>query len=208
MEYTRALELFLSVAVNDHLPAQQRERCRIAFGALMTKAENLKKQIKASQSSSSDPTSSIEASDSPSKRCYNQEWKDLSIKEQTILLKSSKINYAKYPPLMPDTQPAVAVIGPELFKLSPLPCLMFKLILYRDPYGYLPLSTSQESQLGQWNRPHEFLDNPSLTDRPGDAGMYLVQDVITDCSVVASLCAAAAWEFKHNSRVNFSFVPG
>ena len=34
-----------------------------------------------------------------------------------------------------------------------------------------------------------------------DGGMYLVQDIITDCSVIASLCSAAAWEYKHKSRV-------
>jgi hypothetical protein len=33
--------------------------------------------------------------------------------------------------------------------------------------------------------------------------MYLVQDVITDCSVVASLCAAAAWENTHSSQVPY-----
>ena len=31
--------------------------------------------------------------------------------------------------------------------------------------------------------------------------MYLVQDIITDCSVIASLCAAAAYEYKHHIQV-------
>jgi hypothetical protein len=41
---------------------------------------------------------------------------------------------------------------------------------------------------------------PKLIDE-GEGGMYLVQDIITDCSLVASLCAAAAWEYKHKAQV-------
>lgn len=74
----------------------------------------------------------------------------------------------------------------------------------RDPYGFLALSKCQEQLLGSWQRPHEFLNDPTFSDDAG-GGMYLVQDVITDCSLVASLCASSAWEFKHHSRVHFSF---
>ena len=65
----------------------------------------------------------------------------------------------------------------------------------RDPYGFLTLSKCQESLLGKWKRPKEFIKNPVLVDT-SDGGMYLVQDIITDCSVIASLCSAAAWEYK------------
>jgi len=34
--------------------------------------------------------------------------------------------------------------------------------------------------------------------------MYLVQDIITDCSLVASLCAAAAWEVTHQEKVTLA----
>jgi len=71
-----------------------------------------------------------------------------------------------------------------------------------DPSGFLPLSRCQEAQFGQWLRPDEFVEQPTLLDDVGGQGaMYLVQDVITDCSVVASLSAAAAWEHAHSSQV-------
>ena len=73
----------------------------------------------------------------------------------------------------------------------------------RDEYGFLALSSYQEEILGEWQRPHEFLDEPCLLDdENGDGGMYLVQDMITDCSLVASLCSAAAWEVKHHAQVH------
>ena len=75
-----------------------------------------------------------------------------------------------------------------------------------DPYGFLTLSKCQESLLGKWQRPREFMSNPVLFDDT-DAGMYLVQDIITDCSVVASLCSAAAYEYKHHSKVHPSPPP-
>jgi hypothetical protein len=72
----------------------------------------------------------------------------------------------------------------------------------RDPYGFLSLSACQEALLGEWQRPHEFLEEPCLLDDDGgNGGMYLVQDMITDCSLVASLCSAAAWEVKHHAKV-------
>jgi calpain-7 len=80
----------------------------------------------------------------------------------------------------------------------------FKLTSKRDPSGFLKLSKSQEKSLLEWQRPHEFLEYPQLFD-DGDGGMYLVQDIITDCSLVASLCAAAAWEVTHQEKV-FSLI--
>jgi hypothetical protein len=47
------------------------------------------------------------------------------------------------------------------------------------------------------------MSHPTLFDDT-NGGMYLVQDIITDCSVVASLSSAAAYEYKHNSHVSLS----
>jgi hypothetical protein len=46
------------------------------------------------------------------------------------------------------------------------------------------------------------MSHPTLFDDT-NGGMYLVQDIITDCSVVASLSSAAAYEYKHNLQVSF-----
>src|SRR5271170_7229872 len=52
-------------------------------------------------------------------------------------------------------------------------------------------------------RPSEFLKDATLFDNrtESEAGKYLVQDIITDCSVVASLCSAASYEFSHKKQV-------
>jgi hypothetical protein len=81
-EYTTAIELYLKVASNLKVPAPQRIRCRTACETLITKAERLKRQTKAPEDK-------------------------LSIKEETILLKSSKINGGKYPPLKRGTSPVI-----------------------------------------------------------------------------------------------------
>jgi len=82
-------------------------------------------------------------------------------------------------------------------------------LIRRDGNGLLALSRTQEERFGGWSRPSEFLEQPLLFDDVGGTGgMYLVQDIITDCSVVASLSAAAAWEHTHSAQVTTQpFLP-
>ena len=74
----------------------------------MTRAETLKRRIQspARRQSTLDRRSSKALPVQPEEK--------LSVKEETILLKSSKINGGKYPPLKPRTQPVVQESG-ELF---------------------------------------------------------------------------------------------
>jgi len=127
----------------------------------------------------------------------------LSVREETILLKSSKINGGKYPPFK--SLPALADEDTQFTYIHPPWTLRVCVAcgeadMKRDPFGFLALSKCQERCLGSWLRPQQFLSDPSFEDRDG-GGMYLVQDVITDCSLVASLCASSAWEFKHQHSV-------
>jgi hypothetical protein len=93
VEYTTAIELFLQIASNNKAPSVQRTRCRAACELLFTKAESLKRQI----------------STQPSLKLQQQpiQLDKPSIKEETILLKSSRINGGKYPPLKAGTQPVI-----------------------------------------------------------------------------------------------------
>lgn len=66
----------------------------------------------------------------------------------------------------------------------------------RDPAGFLPLSKAQAELLAGWKRPHEINTDGDARLLPTDAAaaaaaepLDLTQDVVTDCSVVASLCA-------------------
>jgi calpain-7 len=70
-----------------------------------------------------------------------------------------------------------------------------KLTQQRDPTGLLPLSSAQTSILESWKRPHEISPDFRLLPHPGEA-LDLTQDIVTDCSVVASLCVASRREEK------------
>lgn len=65
----------------------------------------------------------------------------------------------------------------------------------RDPAGFLQLSEAQTRLLAGWKRPHEiYADGDARLLPTAAAGaaaqpLDLTQDVVTDCSVVASLCA-------------------
>ena len=77
----------------------QRTRCRAACKLLITKAESLKRQV------STQPSTKSKGQDIPRRNVQPKQLEELSIKEETILLKSSKINGGKFPPLKPGTQP-------------------------------------------------------------------------------------------------------
>ena len=107
-QYITAIELFLAVASNTSAPKPQSARCRTACKNLMIRAESLKRQIKepTRRQSNLDRRSSKVLSHQPEEK--------LSVKEETILLKSSKIDGGKHPPLKPGTVPFINESG-ELF---------------------------------------------------------------------------------------------
>jgi len=62
------------------------------------------------------------------------------------------------------------------------------LTVRRDPAGWLQLSDSQMNILDAWKRPHEIYEDARILPMEEEI-LDLMQDVITDCSVVASLCS-------------------
>ena len=82
--------------------------------------------------------------------------------------------------------------------------------LLRDNAKF-PLSAIQLDTFDAWQRPTELMS----TSRPGQAHcstmlarnrIDLVQDITTDCSVVASLCATTARSERGNTNVTFEFL--
>lgn len=75
----------------------------------------------------------------------------------------------------------------------------------------LRLSSSQLEVFDGWKRPEELFSTPNLRFEDGDtelgptmvshATVDLVQDITTDCSVVASLCAGTARVQRGHSKV-------
>lgn len=75
--------------------------------------------------------------------------------------------------------------------------------LFTDPDGFLPLSSKQQVKFGCWKRPHEFTtlcgSHPVMI-RSIDP-LNVKQDIVTDCSFVASLCIAASYEKRFDKKL-------
>ncbi|KAI8577511.1 hypothetical protein K450DRAFT_252026 [Umbelopsis ramanniana AG] len=76
--------------------------------------------------------------------------------------------------------------------------------LFIDPDGSLPLSALQRAKFGGWKRPSEIMRNPKMIELVSSSA--LVQDVVTDCSFVASLCVSAAYERKFRKQLITSCI--
>ncbi|KAL1918488.1 uncharacterized protein VTP21DRAFT_3148 [Calcarisporiella thermophila] len=63
---------------------------------------------------------------------------------------------------------------------------------FLDPDGFLRLSEEQNNKFGMWQRPTQFMENPKMIHMISSKN--ILQDVVTDCSFVASLCVSAAYE--------------
>ncbi|EJT72666.1 calpain-7 [Gaeumannomyces tritici R3-111a-1] len=115
--------------------------------------------------------------------------RQLPTSEKTILLRSSRLHGNIFPPW--DTSPS-----DDGFRLSPADGNT----LYSDP-SHFTLSQRQQDIFAGWKRPSDMFSPPGGASR-GIIGRLpstlmhpatesdLVQDITTDCSVVASLCAS------------------
>ncbi|KAJ3296563.1 calpain 7 [Borealophlyctis nickersoniae] len=68
-----------------------------------------------------------------------------------------------------------------------------------DPDGPLQLSAKQLAQFGGWKRPHQFMSKPKMIYLISSTS--IIQDVVTDCSFVASLCVSATYERRFRKRL-------
>ena len=80
---------------------------------------------------------------------------------------------------------------------------------FEDDDGLPALSKKQESYLAGWLRPHQLVPKGSSprivsrVERPGGTSLVerITQDVVTDCSFVASLCVTAGFELSFRRQL-------
>lgn len=196
----KAAELYmqaLRLAVSNTDKSRLDSRCK----ELLTQAESLKRQDlkspRADQAAGSSLISRTGLKPPASKR-------RLTTREEIILLEGSKLNGFVFPPWKddPSSEEFATEEGQELFVDSPP----------------LRLSPLQLKTFAGWKRPWEMFadmcisrDAPKLPTQPtmqSEKRIDLVQDMTSDCSVVASLCAGSARaERGHPSVRNRHYTP-
>ncbi|KXS19717.1 cysteine proteinase, partial [Gonapodya prolifera JEL478] len=154
----------------------QKERIRKTLEQALTSSEELKK------SSSAKPNDKAAAAKTSTAVLLTDE-------EKAILAGSSSVNGHVYLPWNDDKDLNERFLPNELFQ---------------DPDGLLPLSEKQKLKLGGWKRPGQVMTNPKMIQVI--SANSLVQDVVTDCSFVASLCVASSYERRKNRRLITSTI--
>ncbi|KAK9365485.1 hypothetical protein V1509DRAFT_633066 [Lipomyces kononenkoae] len=152
----------------------EKQRLRQQFSVAADFAEKIKSRL-----GSTSAESKAQCAPTSSGKCFRI-FADvkLSTKDHALLLRSSKLNGNTFPPWSADTDNSPDV---ELFT---------------DPAGFLPLSKSQMQFFSAWKRPRDIFGNDFTL--LGEGGSDLIQDVLSDCSVIASLCSAISWEERSN----------
>ncbi|KAI9910875.1 hypothetical protein PsorP6_010711 [Peronosclerospora sorghi] len=111
-------------------------------------------------------------------------------KELDVLRRSSKINGHLFVPWLDDLDAQENFSLPELFI---------------DPDGFLILSAKQSKKGAVWMRPSEYAakcgHEPVMIAHGGVNPLVVKQDIVTDCSFVASLCIAAAYEQRFQKHL-------
>ncbi|KAI9354702.1 hypothetical protein BD770DRAFT_324684 [Pilaira anomala] len=75
---------------------------------------------------------------------------------------------------------------------------------YLDPEGSLRLSEKQLEKFGGWKRPADIMNHPQLICHISSTS--IIQDIVTDCSFVASLCVTAEYERKFKKQLITSCI--
>lgn len=78
---------------------------------------------------------------------------------------------------------------------------------FTDPHGLLKLSQKQLYKFGAWKRCSEIASPESINYMMSDIPTTdIIQDTVTDCSFVASLCICAAYENSFRKRLISSCI--
>ncbi|KAF9921717.1 calpain 7 [Linnemannia zychae] len=70
---------------------------------------------------------------------------------------------------------------------------------FTDPDGMLALSDKQAAKFGSWKRVSQIMENPKMICLISSTS--IVQDIVTDCSFVASLCVSASYERRWKKQL-------
>ncbi|CAF5131941.1 unnamed protein product, partial [Rotaria magnacalcarata] len=112
----------------------------------------------------------------------------LSPHELDVLRRGSKINGRDYVPFFDiDLRERFAFQTP-----------------FVDPHGPLKLAPKQQSHFQRWARPDEIMSEPKMI--MALSYFSIKQDLISDCSFVASLAVSVQYEKKFNKRIITSII--
>ncbi|EEY64790.1 calpain-like protease [Phytophthora infestans T30-4] len=111
--------------------------------------------------------------------------------ELDVLRRSSQINGHLFVPWLDDLDAQEKFSLPEPFA---------------DPDGHVPLSAKQKKKEATWMRPSDCAakcgyEAPVMIADGGVNPLVVKQDIVTDCSFVASLCIAAAYEQRFQKHL-------
>ncbi|KAI7902573.1 uncharacterized protein BX663DRAFT_472916 [Cokeromyces recurvatus] len=217
--YSESAELYLKAFKGYDYDSIKKQKARDNFTKALDKAEMLKKKlttltspaiVKCSGRSSPRSRSTSSASDRPSLLFYqhsssasssisvdNHHIDDenhilaqkLSSVEIEVLKFTSNVNNKTFLPWIDEADLK------EKFSDS---------TRYIDPEGSLRLSAKQLEKMGGWKRPDAIMKCPQLIRVISSTS--IIQDIVTDCSFVASLCVAAAYEQKFKKQLITSCI--
>ncbi|EFX00051.1 calpain-like protease [Grosmannia clavigera kw1407] len=193
-----AVELYMK-AVQEATSPVERSRLRRKCKELMAHGERLKAAAAPVEAAMSSLSLKGAASSSEPKDPNPRLSRELSKKEQIILLRSSRLHGSLFPPW--ETEPPN-----DMFSLS-----NSSSALYEDNVEF-SMSKQQYKVFAGWRRPAELFPEHSQADeqlaQDAQSNMFmlanqepdLVQDITTDCSVVASICAIVRHTTGHSDR--------
>ncbi|KAF4325315.1 hypothetical protein BBO99_00000418 [Phytophthora kernoviae] len=113
-----------------------------------------------------------------------------TLQELDVLRRSSRINGHLFVPWLDDLDAQERFSLPEPFE---------------DSDGHVSLSAKQTKKDATWMRPSDYAARcghaPVMVAQGGVNPLVVKQDIVTDCSFVASLCIAAAYEQRFQKRL-------
>ncbi|KAI1200465.1 PALB protein [Nemania serpens] len=162
-----AAELYMKAA-RQSTSSVDKKRMNRKCEELIMRAEGLKKSSRAT-----DSVSYVER-----RLKLPRQVRQLPTSEKTILYRNSRLHGNTFPPWESDPDPSY-----------------FRGDIYSDPSSFT-LSSRQKAIFAGWKRPADLINRMTGYDENSDSRVIeatddhdLVQDITTDCSVVASLCA-------------------
>ncbi|KAJ4419354.1 cysteine protease [Gnomoniopsis sp. IMI 355080] len=174
----QAAELYMK-AVREATTAAHKLRLKRKCQDLIALAETIKPLASGAAPRSAPPPAAASSANAPKTRGPRQS-RELPTNEKTILLRSSKLHGSIFPPW--DRDPDQSVFRSKRLDEPP----------FTDPSPF-SFSTKQNEIFDGWKRPAELFNDsgPELYENMmvAKTDCDLVQDITTDCSVVASLCA-------------------
>ncbi|CAG8529681.1 9745_t:CDS:10 [Funneliformis caledonium] len=174
--YTESLELFMKAmkeTKDDSIRAKLTERMNQIF----ERAEDLKGLPTNSLSLLSLKSANPNAENS----LLSSSNFGLSSMEIEVLEKNSQINNKIFPPWPEEINEQFEYDKPFI-----------------DDDGLLNLSIIQRANFGSWKRPSQIMEEPKMITMISSAAIK--QDIVTDCSFVASLCVSAAYQKRFGNK--------